>query len=167
MSVTLFLIRHASSGNRNNFDPLDYQRPLDTLGKEQAEAVSTKLRERNIDSIYSSKATRCVETVEPLAQHFGITIEIEDALFEGSSSSAAITLVRTLAEREVDGDVVLCSHGDVIPDILRVLATGGTRLHGSGCAKGSIWALDTAGERIDTGHYYNAQQILDAKNEPI
>ena len=76
-------------------------------------------------------------------------VEIEPGLFEGAATSRSIELVRSFTGRTV----VLCSHGDVIPDVLRNLEVGGTRLDGRGCAKGSIWRLANATDRIESGSY--------------
>ena len=51
-------------------------------------------------------------------------------------------------------DVVLCTHGDVIPDVLRALSNNGLRLRdGAHWAKGSIWALSGKGHHLTEGRY--------------
>lgn len=154
--VTLFLIRHALAGVRNNRDPNDDQRPLDAVGIEQAHAIADQWSGGPIEAIYSSPALRCVQTVEPLAASLGMQVEIEPGLFEGAATSRSIELVRSFTGRSI----VLCSHGDVIPDVLRNLEIGGSRLEGRGCAKGSIWRLDNSTERIESGTYLDAPGLL-------
>lgn len=102
-----------------------------------------------VEAIYASPALRCVQTVEPLAAKLGLQVQIAPELFEGGSASRTIEFVRSFTARHV----VLCSHGDVIPDVLRTLEVGGTRLNGRGCEKGSIWTLDNSTERIESGSY--------------
>ena len=147
--VPLFLIRHAVAGVRNNFDPSDDRRELDDVGRGQAEAIATEWSHDDVEAIYASPAVRCVQTVEPLAKHLGLAVQIAPELFEGASASRSIEFARSFTGR----CVVLCSHGDVIPDVLRNLEVGGTRLEGRGCAKGSIWSLDNSTERIESGSY--------------
>ncbi|MEM7095534.1 MAG: phosphoglycerate mutase family protein [Actinomycetota bacterium] len=147
--MTLFLVRHAVAGVRNNHDPRDDQRPLDEVGRRQAELIAEALGSEPIDEICTSAALRCRQTVEPLGSAIGVSVDDAPELFEGTSSSRAIEFVRSFTGRTA----VLCSHGDVIPDVLRSLEIGGTRLEGRGCAKGSIWRLDNSSERIETGVY--------------
>jgi phosphohistidine phosphatase SixA len=147
--VPLFLIRHAVAGVRNNLDPSDDQRSLDEVGRSQAQAIAHTWTEMGIEAIYSSPALRCVQTVEPLAERLQMPVRIAPELFEGASTSRSIEYIRSFTGRSV----VLCSHGDVIPDVLRNLEIGGSQLQGRGCAKGSIWQLDNATDRIETGIY--------------
>jgi phosphohistidine phosphatase SixA len=148
--VPLFLIRHAVAGFRASHDPSDDLRPLDAEGHSQAQTIADSWTEHGIEAIYSSPALRCVQTVEPLAQRLGLVIQVAPQLFEGASTSGVIAYVRSFTGRSV----VLCSHGDVIPDVLRNLVVGGSRLEGRGCAKGSIWRLDNTTERIESGNYF-------------
>lgn len=147
--MTLFLVRHATAGVRDNHNPNDDQRPLDEFGFRQADAIATLLRSEAIEGVYSSPALRCQQTVSPLAAALDLSVIASAELFEGTSSSRAIEFVRSFAGRSV----VLCSHGDIIPDVLRNLEIGGSRLEGRGCAKGSIWSLDNSSERIEAGIY--------------
>ena len=53
-----------------------------------------------------------------------------------------------------DGDLVLCSHGDLIPEVLDpLLREGMVIIGGRGCEKGSIWSLDARGRDIVSGTY--------------
>jgi len=145
----LFLIRHAVAGVRNNLDPSDDRRPLDHIGMDQALAIAAGWTCDDVEAIYSSPSLRCVQTVEPLAERLGLTVELAPELFEGAATSRSVEYVRSFTGRSV----VLCSHGDVIPDVLRNLQVGGSRLDGRGCAKGSIWQLDNSTDRIESGVY--------------
>lgn len=147
--VMLFLIRHATAGVRNNQNRSDDQRPLDESGLLQATAIAELLSGHAITQVISSPALRCQQTVQPLAARLGQDVHVAPELFEGASSSRSIEFVRSFTGRSV----VLCSHGDVIPDVLRNLEIGGSHLDGRGCAKGSIWQLDNTTERIDSGQY--------------
>jgi phosphohistidine phosphatase SixA len=122
----VILIRHASAGDREHWSGDDRERPLDERGWRQAEELVRSLADYEIERIVSSPAVRCVQTVEPLARELGIEIEGRGELTEGTTREQALTLVD-----EVRGTgVVLCTHGDVVVELL-----------GSGLKKGEIAIL--------------------------
>jgi hypothetical protein len=91
-----------------------------------------------------------VQTVQPLADDLGVKVEDVDELAEGAGSSA-LSLVRSL----VDQPIALCTHGDVIPDVLVALADEyrldlGPAPHQ---AKGSTWVLETRKGRFVKARY--------------
>lgn len=137
--MTLFLVRHGSAGSRNNSDPSDGKRHLDAKGHRQAKAVRDRLSFEPITRILSSPLPRCVETVEPLAKAMGLEVEIDKRLREGTD----IVKVWGMIEELADQNVAMCSHGDVIPDVIQRNQTRGMRIGSrEGFAKGSVWALD-------------------------
>jgi len=151
--TTLFLIRHASAGARGSLGPdSDLSRPLDAVGEEQAQALIDLLGERGITEVYSSLATRCAQTVEPLANHLGVAIKKDPALTEGQSATMAVHLARMLV---TDGTTAaLSSHGDIIPDMIQTLAREGMVIQGPRAwAKGSTWELSTRGGDITSAKY--------------
>ena len=78
-------------------------------------------------------------------------LEIDDRLAEGTPIEQSWELVSEVALETV----VLCSHGDVIPDIIRRAQLRGMHVPGkSGSSKGSAWTLrHWDGERFATGLY--------------
>ena len=104
--MPLLLVRHASAGDRDEWEGDDRERPLDDRGSTQAEELVERLRPYPIDAILSSPARRCVQTVEPLARARGLEIELRPELGE-ERQSAGVALVRSLA----GCDVVVCGHG--------------------------------------------------------
>ena len=148
----LHLVRHADAGDRVAWSGDDVGRPLDDFGRMQAEAIGTALAGRPIERILSSPAARCVDTVVPLGRALGLPVETADELAEGSHIADAFELLRSLAEAE--GDSVLCSHGDVIPGLLWVLAQYGLDIPELGrCKKGSIWELQVSNGRVAGASY--------------
>lgn len=130
----------------------DLLRPLDEFGQTQAEAIGVALAARPVARILSSPAVRCVDTVVPLGRALGLGVETVDALAEGSFVGDAFDLMRSLAAAEDDS--VLCSHGDVIPGLLWVLAQYGLDIPDLGrCKKGSIWELEVSDGRIVDAAY--------------
>lgn len=145
--MTIFLVRHASAGGRSPSTDDDLDRQLDTAGLEQAETLIELLGDRGIVEIYSSRAIRCVQTVEPLAQHLGLAVQVHPALVEGQSAVMAVHLARGLATAGTNA--VLSSHGDIIPDSIQTLAREGMIITGQrGWSKGSTWELSTRGGDI-------------------
>lgn len=106
-----------------------------------------------IVEVLSSPAVRCVETVEPIASARGLGVTRSQGLFEGAGIDDAWAVLAAAAG--VEGDAVLCSHGDVIPDLIRRLQLRGMEVPGkSGCSKGSCWTLEGwNGEYFTLGTY--------------
>lgn len=148
----LHLVRHADAGIRGAWVGDDFERPLDESGRMQAEAIAVALAERPVQRILSSPYVRCVATVAPLGRALGLPVEASDELAEGTYVAEALELLGSLAA--AGGDSVLCSHGDVIPGVLWVLARYGLEIPDRGrCKKGSIWELEVADGRIVAATY--------------
>ena len=149
----IYLIRHASSGARYDFGRNDFERPLDARGVLQAEQIKEALHSQPIQKVLSSRAVRCQQSVAPLARHLNLEVEIDPDLLEGSHT-AATTLIKKILTAPYD--VVACSHGDVIPEILGDLINEGLQIRGGrSCAKGSIWALSFSEDQL-LGSYYSS-----------
>ena len=108
----------------------------------------------------SSPYVRCRETVAPLADRLGLPVEDADALSEGAPLSEALRLL----EKVTDKPTVLCSHGDVIGDLLHHFASQHVRLDAGDDAapselrfpKGSAWVLDVEEGQVVRGRYLPA-----------
>lgn len=147
---TLFLLRHAAAGDRTKWDGVDAIRPVTKKGKRQAGALAEYLSGRGIERIYSSPYTRCIQTVEPLAEAIGAKVIEHDALAEGPDIDAAYAL----ADELVGHNAVLCSHGDVIPAVINRMMWAGLTLDSRFyCSKGSIWEVELDGGRFTTATY--------------
>jgi 8-oxo-dGTP diphosphatase len=135
----LFVVRHAKAGSRHEWDgDDDSQRPLTKPGRRQAAALVERLRAEPVTAVWSSPYLRCTQTVEPLAAALGLDVHTDARLGEGRSFEGALAVLR-----EVPDGTVLCSHGDVIPDLLLALARRGTELRTPpDWRKASIWLLD-------------------------
>lgn len=156
--MTIYLIRHATAGSRGP-GANDLQRPLDAYGHLQAENLAELLGHLPIVELHSSEATRCQQTLGPLGAALDVPVIPAGPLLEGSSQARVMDFIRSFGDGR---DVGLCSHGDIIPDVIRTLEVGGTRIDGERrCAKGSIWALTVdADERISSAHYTAVEPVL-------
>lgn len=140
------LIRHGDAGDRDRWTGDDRLRPLTRRGRRQAQALVDELRETTVTRILSSSYVRCVQSVEPLAAARGLTVEPTEDLAEGAGHGP---LRRLLGEV---GDAALCTHGDVLHDLLEWLDRRGVSLDG-GMAKGSTWVLDTVHGEVIAARY--------------
>src|SRR5689334_4692737 len=136
--MTVYLVRHADAKSRANWPHPDETRPLSRKGLHQAEALVDRLVDRPVRRLLSSPAVRCVDTIAPLAGKLGLDVEQTDALFEGASAAKAYDLLQHAARGK--GDTVLCTHGDLVPELLRLAARDGLSLEDTPrWAKGSTW----------------------------
>ena len=153
--MTIHLVRHAYAGDRDAWATDDEVRPLSERGFAQAEALAGLLSAMPVELVSSSPALRCVQTVEPLARMRGMEVNVDHALAEGASVKA-IDLVQSL----VGVEAVLCSHGDVIPDVLGAMALSGVRVEDRHrWEKGSVWTFHTDGDRFTHATYTPAPRV--------
>lgn len=150
--MKLLLVRHGRAGHRTRWEGDDQDRPLSQRGVRQATSLVAQLRDYDVDRVLSSPYLRCVQTVEPLAAVRGLKVEESDEFAEGNSRKA-IEVVRGLAESP--GVVVVCSHGDVIPDVVENLVRADAMALPDlqGWAKGSTWVLSAHDGRFDAALY--------------
>lgn len=151
--MEVYLIRHAHAGARTaGFH--DRYRQLSDDGWRQAAALVDFFAGRPLGAIRSSPATRCVQTVEPLAEAVGLPVDEESALWEDVGFDDAFSLVSSLKADTENGGIVLCSHGNLIPAVIEELADQGAAIHGRGCERASIWLIRSVDGRWVEGRYY-------------
>lgn len=108
--------------------------------------------DRPVRAVWSSQAQRCIETVAPIAEIHDVPFAVRSELTEGARPNDLLELLRD--EASAEGDLVLCSHGDLIPEVLNRLLREGMAMRGPrGCEKASIWELETRGRDITRGIY--------------
>jgi broad specificity phosphatase PhoE len=146
----LYLVRHADAGHRGHGSAPDEERELTDRGWRQAEGLCTALAGLEITRLLTSPFARCVQTLEPLGKVLGLPVEADDRLAERAGAAGALAVAA-----EVRGtDAVLCSHGDVIPEVLDHLLAQGTKLKGElRWQKASTWILTWDGKRLSKGRY--------------
>jgi 8-oxo-(d)GTP phosphatase len=147
-SPSLLLVRHASAGERADFDGPDELRPLDRRGREQARRLAELLPLFRPVELLSADRVRCRQTVEPLADRMGLDMrraqELGEEEFQADPEAGLALVERLLAPRADGGVIVVCSQGGAIPSVLMAL---GVRFEGEAgrlwppSAKGSMWAL--------------------------
>jgi 8-oxo-dGTP diphosphatase len=148
----LLIVRHAQAKPRKEWAGDDRERPLSAHGLRQADGLVAIMGNFGPRSrIISSPFVRCLQTVAPVAAVHHLGVEQAPELAEGQSAMA-VDLVRELSEEEV----AVCTHGDVIAEILVALADEDRVDLGLNPrqAKGSIWALDGRGGKFSSAKYF-------------
>jgi phosphohistidine phosphatase SixA len=131
--MSLLLIRHASAGERDEWVGDDRRRPIDKRGRKQARRLVDLLAPYPVERIVSSPADRCVQTVEPLADARGLTIEVREGLWEDEQDTEGVDLVRSLAA----SDVAVSCHGGISEALI-----------GEGQKKGEAIVLELQNDRV-------------------
>lgn len=146
----LYVVRHADAGSRGRHDLPDDCRPLSERGQRQAEALAEQLADVGIKRLVASPFLRCVQTLAPLASRLGIEVESDARLGEGTGSAGALAVATELRS----APAAICSHGDVIPDVLEALLRHGIKLKDEPrWQKASTWVLTRDGEGFSKGRY--------------
>ena len=145
---TLLLVRHASAGDRSDFDGPDELRPLDRRGRAQARRLAEVLPLFGPVALAAAEPVRCQETLAPLAGELGLEVEslpeLGEERFQADPQAGLTAVERLLTPRARLAVPVVCSQGGAIPSVL--MALGVHRDTGAGAswppaAKGSVWAL--------------------------
>jgi 8-oxo-dGTP diphosphatase len=146
-----YLVRHGEAGDRKQWHQADDVRPLTDRGRRQAEGLVGQLADAEIERLVSSPYVRCVQTLEPLAKARGLSIDTSPVLAEGAGGQGAVDLLRS--GLRPSGALVACSHGDVIEEVLDLLAGAGVPLEGcfGETPKGATWVLDVTDDAIVRG----------------
>ena len=125
-TFAVIALRHGKAAPRTGAGP-DARRPLTARGVSQAASLVDTVTAWRPLRIISSTATRCVTTVAPLAAFTGIPIKQTDLISQDALENGEAD-VRTVVGKRVRArkTAVLCSHGPVLPEIMReiALATG-------------------------------------------
>jgi broad specificity phosphatase PhoE len=103
-----------------------------------------------LEQLVSSPHVRCVQTLQPLAAARGLTVEESEDLAEGAGPARALAFLAEVSGRPV----ALCSHGDVIGEVLLHLSAEGLELpNPPPLRKGSTWVLEAEGDGFVGARY--------------
>ncbi len=149
--MAIYVVRHGKAGSRHDWKGPDDERPLSKRGRRQADGLVEMLCDRGIVRVLSSPSVRCVQTVEPLADKLGLAVDLRPELGEGTAKDDVAGFIGGL----ISTTAALCSHGDMIPVIVNVLAAdhGLDLADDHPCAKGSVWELVDDGSGRMTAKY--------------
>lgn len=142
----VYLVRHAEAGDKRSWPGLDAARPLTELGWRQARGLTRRLLPYPVSRILSSPARRCEQTVAPLARQRDVPVELTEALAVDGDADGVLRLLDAPELRAA----ALCTHGELIGQVVRRLLAGGMKVTGVGAAgprwaKGSVWVVGRGG----------------------
>jgi 8-oxo-dGTP diphosphatase len=140
--LPILLLRHASAGDPGSWGGDDALRPLDPLGRRQADRIAAELAAVPVTRILASPYARCIQTVEALAGRIGLEVEQVAELGEGRGRSALGLL------GGLEGTAVVCTHGDVVEAI-----------SGRVAEKAAGWLLDVEGAEVVRIRYLPAPGV--------
>jgi broad specificity phosphatase PhoE len=156
----LLLVRHADAGDKLLWQGPDSLRPLSPAGQAEAAGLVVRLEDYPIERILSSPTVRCQQTVQPLASDRRLPIEPTPAL----AVTADLAVVLALLEDPRVQDAVLCTHGEVIGQVLVRLAAEGMAVDQPlAWPKGSTWLLDGADRRFTLARYLPPLPLTDVQ----
>jgi phosphohistidine phosphatase SixA len=140
----LMVVRHADAGDKQSWTSPDVLRPLSPAGRRQAEGLVVRLEDYPVERIICSPTVRCHETVQPLAHDRFLEIEHLEALGVEATPAHALAL---LGRHELR-NTVLCTHGELIGELLAALVAGGLVVEEPlDWPKGSTWLLERTDRR--------------------
>jgi 8-oxo-dGTP diphosphatase len=149
-STRLYVVRHANAGVRSKWKGSDKTRPLTEKGREQASVVADLLARHPVTAIISSKAVRCLQTVEPLAANLELEIATSKKLNHGST----IDDIKAYLLGFRTGSVVLSTHREWIEPLVRDIDERRIPLRGTRrWPKASIWVFDLVDGEVRAGYY--------------
>jgi 8-oxo-dGTP diphosphatase len=145
----IYLVRHAHAGQKQTWSGPDRRRPLSSHGHQEAAGLLIQLHQEPITRIVSSPALRCQQTVWPLARQRRLAVELDRRLdVDASAAQAAAMLDPGI------GDAVLCTHGELIGQLLGRLRQAGSPIATDATwPKGSTWVLDPSADQIRGATY--------------
>jgi broad specificity phosphatase PhoE len=145
----IYLLRHAHAGNKRTWSGPDDRRPLSATGRREAAGLVPRYHDRPVATILSSPALRCQQTVQPLAEHRHLPVVLDGRLAVDAGIDDTATLLRPGLD-----DVVLCTHGELIGQLLGLLRVRGAPIgQDARWPKASTWLLRLSGDRIAEATY--------------
>jgi phosphohistidine phosphatase SixA len=131
-------------------------RPLTQVGLAQSKIIAERLLTHQPSVLLSSPYVRCVQTLEPLAEISGLEIVIDERLTEESPLKKSLAVLE-----DVPDNAVLCSHGDVIPDLVNGLIRRGMEVDASmrSPRKGSIIVLHHVNKLFTHAEYWDRPAV--------
>ncbi len=137
MTLVIDLVPHLDAGDRTKWQGDQNHRPLSELGRRQAAAIADALGKEQIDAVYASPALRCRQSLEPLAERFGLEIEVlaglgaeawrppegwdSDEEIAAHAAGRAMVALTQARQAHPSARVVACSHGQIIPALVAYL----------------------------------------------
>ena len=150
MSETpVYLVRHAKAGSRSRWDGADPTGPSARPDSARRPGWPRCSPTRGSPRIVTSPSVRCHQTVAPLGERLAVPVETSDLLSEGTMLRDALRVVEKMSDRPT----VLCTHGDVVGELLDHLERAGVLAVEARLEKGSTWVLGTEAGEVVSARY--------------
>jgi 8-oxo-dGTP diphosphatase len=158
----LLLVRHAHAGDKRHWQGPDSLRPLSTSGQAEAAGLLVRLEDYPIGRILSSPTVRGQQTVQPLAVDRLLGIEALPVL--GVAADLVVLALLGILQGQ---DAVVCTHGEVIGQVLaRLVADGLAVDQPLAWPEGSTWLLDGPDGHVAVGRYLPPLPLADVLIPP-
>ncbi len=108
--TTVIVVRHAEKTGPTG------DVPLSEAGRARARELARVLAGASVTAIYDTQYLRTQQTAEPLAESLKIKPTVT-----GTTDAYAADLVKEIEAHHAGGTVVVVSHSNLIPDLLRAL----------------------------------------------
>ena len=118
-TLPLVIVRHTKAVKRSDFQGADdAERPLSGQGRSQSKALAPLLMAFGVDTVYSSSARRCEETVRRFAKQARTKVRTEPRLSEeGHEANPKAAAKRAAALAVRPKALVVCTHRPVLPTV--------------------------------------------------
>ncbi|APT84638.1 NUDIX hydrolase [Corynebacterium aquilae] len=143
VDARLILVRHAHAFSRRTWAGNDHLRPLDKKGLRQVEFLPAMLQGYRPTSIVSALPDRCQQTAQPIAQHFGFELTIDEDFGDDAWVSRMAAVKKRFEALIAQGECpIVVSQGLTIPDVVAWLsAKGRLPLEEFDTKKAGVWVL--------------------------
>jgi phosphohistidine phosphatase SixA/8-oxo-dGTP pyrophosphatase MutT (NUDIX family) len=143
----LVILRHAKAVDQRQWQGGDEDRPLDSLGQQQARRMPSIYQVYALDEIHVSDAIRCYDTITGMARILGVHPIISNDLSEYTfekNKEKALSYGKDLVTKVIKDEkaILLCSHNPILARILeKVTKNSDVDLPVSKLQPGEAWIV--------------------------
>lgn len=130
-AAVLLVVRHAEARKRKTWKGDDANRPLASEGRRTADRLMPVFRAYDVTRVVTSDEVRCVETMQPFVNAYGVKTRLEPGLSEEEASGPGLALLATKALQS-SKRMALCTHRPVLPRLCAALGIDKTALDPGG-----------------------------------
>lgn len=105
----IYIVRHAE---KDTSDPENNDPALNSEGKERAEALNDFLKKEKISAVLATNFKRTIQTVAPVAQHNGVSVNTYDAKDHSG-------IAQTVKSQLVNQKILIAGHSNTILEIVK------------------------------------------------
>ncbi|MHA6670066.1 NUDIX hydrolase [Homoserinimonas sp. A447] len=122
-TFAIIALRHGKAVSPTSWEGADATRPLQERGERQAVSAASGIAAYSPSRLVSSTAARCRATLQPLADLMRLDVKEDARISQDAWENGEADVADVVAKRLAKGKTaVICSHGPVIPELIRQLA---------------------------------------------